>query len=84
MKRLFKSSAYFATVSYSNGAVDNFQLSLGDGFWGITGDQVVKNSLVLLNGQPTTSGYLEIDTTSPSARVAAKGCQSRQPCAPGY
>ena len=58
----FKSSAYFATVSYSNGSTDNFQLSSGDGFWGITSTQVIKSiHFGLLNGQTTTSGYLEID-----------------------
>lgn len=68
----FKSSAYFATVSYGNGAVDNFQLSLGDGFWGITSDQVIKSiHFGLLNGQATTSGYLEIDNLT-IGQVAAK------------
>ena len=58
----FKSSAYFATVSYGNGAVDNFRLALGDGFWGITSDQQIKSiHFGLINGQSTTSGYLEID-----------------------
>lgn len=58
----FKSSAYFATVSYGNGAIDNFQLSIGDGFWGITSNQVIKSiHFGLLDGKSTTSGYLEID-----------------------
>lgn len=58
----FKSSAYFATVSYGNGAIDNFQLAVGDGFWGITSDQVIKSiHFGLANSKSTTSGYLEID-----------------------
>ncbi|MEY4589056.1 MAG: hypothetical protein RL497_1132 [Pseudomonadota bacterium] len=58
----FKSSAFFATVAYGNGATDNFQLSAGNGFWGITSDQVIKSiHFGLLNGQATTRGYLEID-----------------------
>jgi hypothetical protein len=58
----FKSSAYFATVSYGNGTVDNFRLSVGDGFWGITSDQAIKSiHFGLLDGKSTTSGYLEID-----------------------
>jgi hypothetical protein len=58
----FKSSAYFATVSYGNGAIDNFRLSTGDGFWGITSDQSIKSiHFGLINSQSTTNGYIELD-----------------------
>lgn len=58
----FKSSAFYATVAYSNGTIDNFKLSVGDGFWGITSSEAIKSiSFGLFNGGSTTTGYLEID-----------------------